>query len=130
MWRTGSSSSQARGDLLAAYPDVMAMWEPVLRSTSSRINMAALSSPTTAFKVWHGNMASCTPADAQPNTGDFTTEGLSARLSANAADKIFTTLVGEWPLKWPREARAASAASFQKSQPSDGQFALSLEGTS
>ena len=32
--------------------------------------------------------------DAEPNTGDFTTEGLAARLKANAADGIFTTIVG------------------------------------
>ena len=33
--------------------------------------------------------------DAQPNTGDFTTDGLAARLKASAADGIHTTLVGE-----------------------------------
>lgn len=34
-------------------------------------------------------------ADAQPNTGDFTTEGLNARMKANAVDNIFLTLIGE-----------------------------------
>ena len=33
--------------------------------------------------------------DAQPNEGDISTEGLLARLKANAADRIHTTLIGE-----------------------------------
>lgn len=33
--------------------------------------------------------------DAQPNTGDFSVDGLTARMKANAADGIFTTVVGE-----------------------------------
>eukprot|EP00887_Chlorella_sp_A99_P006595 scaffold3.g6595.t1 len=32
--------------------------------------------------------------DAQPNTADYSTEGLAARLKANAADGIYTTIVG------------------------------------
>jgi hypothetical protein len=34
------------------------------------------------------------PPSLQPNEGDYTTEGLSARLRSNAADNIFTTVFG------------------------------------
>lgn len=37
----------------------------------------------------------CTRADAEPNSGDFTTEGLISRMKAMALDNIHTTVIGE-----------------------------------
>ena len=36
----------------------------------------------------------CLPADAAPNSGDFTPEGLTSRIKAYALDGIHTTVIG------------------------------------
>jgi hypothetical protein len=38
--------------------------------------------------------------DAQPNQGDISDQGLLARLKANAADRIHTTLIGTGGAGW------------------------------
>lgn len=41
--------------------------------------------------------------DEQPNSGDYTTEGLASRMRNNAAQNIFTTIIGEeerWVGAW------------------------------
>ena len=43
------------------------------------------------------------PLETQPNYGDFTTEGLAARLKSNADAGIFTTIIGQFepaPTGW------------------------------
>lgn len=44
---------------------------------------------------YRSNSPLSTPPCLQPNTGDISDEGLLARLKANAADGIYTTLIGE-----------------------------------
>jgi hypothetical protein len=46
--------------------------------------------------------------DAQPNEGDISDDGLLARMKANAADNIFTTIIGKLRAGWGERAAASS----------------------